>query len=414
MTYDKSSLDSILNDVPGEPTDTYIFEELCKQYDRGYRDETRFLAGQFVLYAADKPKFIDSIVVANETESILIRIAVIIMLHVSIGKCSKPVLSKHHIHTALKVLSEKSHVKIITATYDKPNPITNVFTFENFQLINPTPPIGIIPNNHMLCYAASALTLLLSIDDVARWIYDAAITNGDRFLEYLSLYCWYLRTGAMPRAAIEHLNVETIINYLTEFTLGHAGDTLDVLTILNEYVPFTTHIYDFCSIESTAEPPEIITKISESDVSIREIKTSKETTISIHEEPSSLTYKEISPSHKTVYRVREDRSRREFGFNECVLGIIGDDRPYVLMMAHSISTEEHPSKFEIPCTIRLPDATYSIHGACLYDNTHSDGHYVTAIISNTTMFFYDSQYNRAFAEDLRIYRPRILCYIKVL
>jgi hypothetical protein len=116
---------------------------------------------------------------------------------------------------------------------------------------------------------------------------------------------------------------------------------------------------------------------------------------------------------KIIFRTIKDH--REFSLDSIVsyhFKNAGLKLPDILIIRHMLETATSHESMMIPCALYVDDSTYTLHGASLYDCVHSNGHYTSVIVSSTTMFVYDPEYNVGI-EDMRIYRVRYLCYLKI-
>ena len=420
----------------GRPGARHIFTVLVDAWNRGNRDEALFitanLAAKNIPLELNMQEFI-VISYFNDAEYAILQVACRILAGLLEGVVDggNPVTG---LHQMMCTLERDSCIRVVSSVrISDLSPDVRTFTTDPIQIYSSIPPVGIIPNNQNLCYAASTLTVLLSQKDIIEKIIaakDSAVGDGKNFIDMLQLYTWFLRTGGYSRSECAMLNEVFIsLPQLSKFSHGRADDCYSFVTTLRElflqWIPelgkmigkikVIPNLID-CELRKKASsapqvPEEIVIPYR-----IVETEADRQWSCTCDSTPSKFRpYEREPPRDEMVYA---ERGGRWLGTLSDIVGTILDgERPRILLLCHRIQVSELPARFAIPCTLviddgKLPIVKYSLHGACMYDNQHSEGHYISAIASHTSMYFYDPQYMDS-SEDPRVYRPRLLCYALV-
>ncbi len=343
-------------------------------------------------------------------------------------------------------------------------PMSKMAKFANFHISedyhpDPSPPpIGLIPNNQSLCYAATTITILLSIPEISRRISElvideaacAAMPKDDlRFLDLLALYCSFLRRGGSKSAGamlneslvelpaferFSHSNCEDSVTFLVVFSnelrrLGIAK-TIDP----NGFVFFgepksssasgsaSAPLIGACGVNMCVHggfapcpkneqrtirfPFTIIDDVVDrgnGQVFWNIRLDNAESIIRPHDEGCT----------RGKILLRDVENGECFTHDEAVESAFnGRQAPDILIIIHTLG--DSPDRIVIPCALDVGGHQYTLHGASLFDEHYNtqNGHYTSLIVSSTTMFVYDPAYAPN-TEDMRVYRVRFLCYIRV-
>jgi len=411
----------------GENTRVLIFTRLVDAWRRGLRDEATQLAGEIAV-TVDGSKILTILTqllaarggavlygaadVAEQTIiGIGIRVALACLERGSADQLTPE--SERCIHQRLGALAPNVPVRIHTAQFlDEIPDMVRSGVCDDEQLLCFPPPIGLIPNQNQLCYASSVLTLILSITPVVKLLVD----DGSPIARILLHYAWHLETGLYTHDSIADLHANLLaIPELSRFAKTEPDDAwtfaenlLLVLSrtraakLFSEIVKIP-NLIDCGSITISRQNPSpakgVFRKVS---VGGNEAWTYDANAYATMVGPREL--------QMLVYRPREGGEIRTF--EEIIHAQIQNRRPKVLLLGHDIMKNERPARLMPPCTLQFGDAAYSLHGSSLHYNVEPNGHYITMICSNTTTYFYDSQHDPD-SEDLRLYRPRLICYVRI-
>jgi hypothetical protein len=423
----------------------YIFSRLASAWRRGHRDEAMRLAACLALRAGLPPSLRSAALrgaavfeVADEAELTILRVACRVALFAIHGhEPDGDRRDEDGLHQTLGALKEGRHVRILSASDIAEVPdFARSFVIDSIQLHSNPPPLGLIPNNDYLCYAASVLTLILSIPEVVRGL--SMYAGKSAFVSVMLEYDRFLRSGCYSREDCGHLNAYMLsLPEFRQFDRHSADDSLKYACSLLEgfarWAPEVAAMFGEIAVvpsllEAGVREPSVELPASplsytlDYDLDERESREAGAVSweASYIERPITFAPHAAPPPSLQVLYAPRDGSRNMTGpFEDFVETALDGARPRILLICHGIRSAEIPATFVIPCSLRLPARSsgealfqYSNHGVVLHDNRYSEGHYISMIISNTSMFFYDPQHEDG-VEDPRVYRPRILCYIRV-
>jgi hypothetical protein len=420
--YDKRNLLSSLDSEP-------IFKRLVNAYKRNLIDESLHTGVKFIESDIVKnlpKKFVDDIIngdtvtvtLANKEELELFKIAARCILYELKGNFKLPQIQEtEKLHQWLVPLAKGSDIHVISAVNSSQLPkYAKSFILDEYQGLSSPPPVVRIPNNDYLCYAVSTLTVLLSVPSLTeklKIIIPEDLDNID-FFNILRTYIWTLSNGGMSEDQLKILNDNLAKHpFMSSFIYGEADDSLTfakvLVNIIDEYVPIIGiyNIPELQLLEKKSIKEEIVTENSPNTL---ETTSDNEWTCA-YDKP--ITRKIAFNRQKYIYEILLNSECIRDTFDKLVEQVIPDeDLPEILLLSHDIDGDQKARVCAIPSDIKIHGKHYSFHGATMFDNTYSDGHYICLIASETTMYFYDSQY-RENEEDPREYRPRLLCYVNI-
>ena len=374
-----------------------IFEALMVVYRRGHVDEARTLAAVFA--TSKHVATLTCVRAADEAEADLLRVAAkLIVIERNVGSTAPP-MDEWKYHHILAALSGEHDFHAFTSTDRHLMPSFAYTTApDRIQLKSAAPPLGVIPNANSTCYASSVLTCLFSIDSVAKM----HAQKDDPF----GLLTWFLSTGNYTRDEASLL-ISTILKMprLSKYDNGQANDVYDFLQDLKRVVDLPDlQIYDIPSLTVTSSGCATKTTITHDFDVVQDGDL-------IRFIPGRSTMSVNSIPDSAMCKIRRNGQCKSFV--EIVAEKVGNRKlPEILVLCHAIYVKEDPMDFPIPNTLILGDNIYSLHAASLYDSHYSGGHYISLVVSETTMFFYDPEY-RQDGEDPREYRPRLIFYVRV-
>lgn len=434
LDYSHLTLRAIVAGESGRATKCTVFGRLVEAWQAGHCDEAIHMAGRMAIQTALPTPLRDAMmaknatfIASNDAEFEILRVACIVAIFTLEGHPDVNKLPTADEQQMLAVLKTGLPIKIFSAAYlEKIPKFAKSFVFDTMQLVSHPPPIGIIPNNLSLCYAASVLTLILSLPTVVNELLNVSGRVCDT-LHLMLMYAWHLRTGAYSHHELASMNEELVkCPEFNAFGHGLPDDSVDfaiaMLTAFRKWAPGAAALFGDVymipnlvgsdMIKSSAMPPDRI----DLPFDVHETLAGNTWTGTfIYEPVTHILSETVRPPLEFRYK---DRAGRWLGsLKEIVAAAIGSARPKILLICHNIQVNENPEAFSIPCTLDLSSpevgsVMYSIHGAVLHDNQYSEGHYISTIAANTSMYFYDPQYT-AESEDPRVYRPRLLCYVMV-
>lgn len=317
----------------------------------------------------------------------------------------------------------KIHVFSSTQAHGK-HEFANTFLAEDFHPTSTLAPIGIIPNAQIWCYVASTLTIALSIEKVAcaiKHAYQSADPTTASFLEILLFFYGHLRTNQFDEhTLVQHMKALFSRAAFSEFNVDAPNDSYYFLDVLSNELSkcgvtdLSQKRVEIDSLEFIRIVPCEKRKPQHIIMPCRVVER-----IGRDREPpwsgtlEDIPLRELNKSPDCIYGALVYRSRKsdnEYTFDQYITKKLDGSRPYVLIIKHSIGNKESPARFIVPCVIYVDNCMYTLHGASMHDAVRSDGHYVTLIASNATMFCYDSQFGDHDI-DMRSFRVRYLCYL---
>lgn len=409
--------------------DTTIFSRLARAYAGGHQDEALYLAAALAARGLNRGLAeglrSGSVVLRARTpaEVAILEVGLRVALCAAHGVDGAPALCAEEEftnHVLLGLLSPNSRVHVVSAS-SRPPGFANSFALDPVQPLSNDPPLGLIPNNLSLCYGASALTLLLSLPLVARALALGPVEGAAA--SALRIYAHHLKTGALGEEEVRELNRCMVqIPEFRRFGHGEADDSKPfaeaVLGVLlgcrglGLEGAFGKGIYTIPSMVQvrdpvqgpTGPPGELPFRIA------RETLACGGVALDFRTEPGVLPG---APGHAIGGEYADRKGRPLGSFSAIVERALEGARPKILLLDHRIAGSEAAGKFAMPSRVELEGgAVYSMHGASMFDMHTTGGHYTSMILSRTTMYFYDPQYDPA-SEDMRLYRPRLLCYVRV-
>jgi len=393
-----------------------IFKKLVEAYAYGRRDESIHLAARFVDSDILKqlPPGILEVAVADENELAIAKIACKCITYLQHGHII-PHIDQGPLHQCLHAINPNLKIHVMTAAeLDKMPKFLKSLTIDDRQMQSAPPPIGIIPNNGKLCYAVATLTVLLSIPSFAEIMKNERPKEGMDFFNVLRTYSWFLANDGFPQYQIERIN-QIFVTYpgIDEFAHGEADDAVTflevILKLFKRYSPRC-----FRAIQKVYYIPSLV--LVDTDI-LTTSQTEGGPVVTGHSMGNRWTCEYTETEQKVCQKTREIfiyKTPKITGtIDEIVSHVIGrDELPDVLFLCQAIDVSKEARICIIPCDIVVRGTHYSFHGAAMFDNKHTDGHYIGLVMSETTMYFYDSQYRKN-CEDPREYQPRLLCYSKI-
>lgn len=402
-----------------------IFETLVKAYEKKHIDETFFVAASLACRSTIDDKFIDAVMtsegatisVSSEAEKILMSIAARVALFKIYNHDDPDNISEVDLHRNLFALV-KADIRIMSSRHYSEYPDwANVLSTDNFQYHLAIPALGIIPNTLDTCYSAAVLTTILTIPAVISML--AKRQYDDPMMVHLQMYMWGLVTGGYSNEDWECLNRSFIsLPQFIQFGKG-AEDAADFFTVFLDALKLKCpelheKIHAMFLMQGLVQTPKTIETPNNIDVRLTfDIdETSSKNDTSTRMVPNFEEKIFTCSSRPKIDPIYNDRDGNCLGtMSDIFKNMIKDTRPEILVVKHGLKLDD-PSRLELRCTISLEDAVYSLHGLVLYDVTHTDGHYISSLVSNTSMYFYDPQF-RKISENPLCYRPRLLVYVKI-
>jgi hypothetical protein len=420
IRHERDSLYYYLKNHPEYIGDAVLWR-LCEGYRNNHVDEAIHLAGKIFNYELD-PDFVTRafmhncvIGVADLVELELCKIAVRGILYVMTGIAYTQDHSE--LHQWLVPLANDSNIRLWSGKNPKDVPdLAMSFGIDDRQFLSLPPPVSILPNNNNTCYMVSTFTVLLSIPVVVKALFEnrPRCIEGATYINTLRMYAWTLTNGGLTIEEMKVLNENLMKqDIFSGFNHGRADDSSRVVMLLLEslkrWSPQTANLFSEIYIFPSLAPTENVKTVTFTEPSVKlsyDIE-ERENTLSIVpceiDLSSSITHNHMIYSDSITGNVLGT-----FQDIVCSLVTVATD---IILLCHNICANDCTRKFAIPANITVCGKLYSFYGATLYDNKYSDGHYISMITSNTSMYFYDPQY-MYLTEDPREYRPRILCYVK--
>ena len=460
-----------------------IYDRLIDMHRKGYVDDALFMTSVMVLRIPNENiEKADQVLIVCENlgEVPLLKVVARNIIMMSNMKSVEVVeYDELDMQLYLRAFSGDYKLHCFTSLPESLVPeFANFYVSENYHPKSNSPPLGLIPNNKGLCYAASTLTIILSIPQIADRIVEAAskleiiLRNSKRLTspsvsqstiaaeyEFLQIMCKYITYLKFNSPSDDDAGV--LINLMMlklpefeEFSHDSPNDSIEFLSCLIGML----HRANIVSISDTTKTQVLLSKISDPDAPSRDTVlfgmcdigscvyshvepcsqrsprsakldcTPHEKLVQIPHESGNVPFWTITIENKPYVRTLEEvgstygkiifktlRDGNQFSIDDIIAHNFNKNNaplPEILIIRHLLRPNSTEESMMIPCMLIVGNITYSLHGASLYDSVHSNGHYTSVIVSSTTMFIYDPEFNVG-TEDMREYRVRYLCYVKV-
>ncbi len=411
---------------------TPVFERLVSAYKRGNQDEAIYMGAKLMNLELDGRFVTDAfagkavIGVADEAEFTLLQMACRFALFGMNGhvETKNSPTEEQNLQQWLMTIAPDSKIRVVSATHIEKLPsYVKSFVLDQDQAYSSPPAVTLIPNNMNMCYAASTLTVLFSIPFLVKELNRTVprCPDGATFINTMRAYAWFLNNGGVSEAGMRELN-RRLVEQEPMKRFGHGGpDDSEtfikaVINALKKWSPIAAsyigQLYNIPSLKLIETVSvEVPAKTDTLNGDLEEIETPSPRTWTSTWVPAT---RQISTVPKTIKRV--PRYSAKIGTTD-VVGDVGEifskviTKPTpILFFSQAIDIKKEAPVFIMPCNIKIHGIEYSIHGSVLFDNAYSKGHYISMIVSNTSMYFYDSQYEEI-SEDPREYQPRLICYV---
>lgn len=378
-----------------------VFAMLAKCVET-HPDETKTFAIQLIIDHIHNGR-ITQIIPEDELESYImtgsaseIEILSLITSTISLKKVPEygTIPSRNFILYSLYALMNPNITVLSAIDYDKQPEDHKLFTYEKKQFISYCPAIGVLKNNmfdiksdgtpkpgrKILCYAISALTILLTIPPFVRRIHEHTIMQLENlFFRGIRNIQWMLMSSivndtTVSAAMFSIFNTPRLQHYLKP----EAQDVRE----------FTI---DFCN-----------------ELEDQGINTAAFVTI-----PALVDAHTESPS----YYIKGREDGKLYTFDEIIVYCMEEhylkQPTYDIIVVTHVIERTHSVRTSMITNLEIGDNQYSLHGASLYVDMPGDsGHYIAMLHCQTSMYFYDSDKLDMNGSDYLKCASAMLVYVK--